>query len=584
MLYWHWVILPIDQSRLEVFIERAQAKLEAEFNVEGYCEGELSSSALSTAVSCIALNCFNSDLHDAQIAKALLWLEQHVNSDGGWGDTVNSPSNVSTSLLCWAALKNADWPGESLLERYLIGQLGGLQPEDIVKTLSEIYGKDKTFAVPICMALAISGRLGSEPECWNYVEALPFEGAAAPASWYQFLNLSVVSYAIPALISIGILKHIKQAAFVPLRWIRAALLNRCLVKLAAVQPSHGGYLEAVPLTAFTAMALFTAGFRDHIVVKKAQLFLLDSMREDGSSPIDTNLATWLTSLSLQTLATTKSKMSLLNVQVWLSSMQTSQRDPYAGARAGAWAWTPLPGGVPDADDTSAALLALMASGYKDQVVLEKGVKWLLQLQNRDGGMPTFCRGWGQLPFDQSCSDITAHALRVFEIYSKLYPTSLSSELKKSQTKAWAFLKREQRQDGSWLPLWFGSQDHPQKSNPVYGTSKVLLAFTCASQLQMCERGVNYLLKVQQSDGGFGGHAEGRTSIEETALALNALLACNASTQACERAFEWLYCNTNAGKNFKAAPIGLYFASLWYSEKLYPILFALEAALKLRLSL
>src|SRR5262249_3708503 len=42
-----------------------------------------------------------------------------------------------------------------------------------------------------------------------------------------------------------------------------------------------------------------------------------------------------------------------------------------------------------------------------------GVSWLLDLQNRDGGWPTFCRGWGHLPFDRSSADISAHALRAF---------------------------------------------------------------------------------------------------------------------------------------------------------------------------
>jgi hypothetical protein len=35
---------------------------------------------------------------------------------------------------------------------------------------------------------------------------------------------------------------------------------------------------------------------------------------------------------------------------------------------------------------------------------------------------------------------------------------------------------QQRADGSWVPLWFGNQDHPAEENPVYGTAKVLLAY------------------------------------------------------------------------------------------------------------
>lgn len=48
--------------------------------------------------------------------------------------------------------------------------------------------------------------------------------------------------------------------------------------------------------------------------------------------------------------------------------------------------------MPDADDTSGALVALhvLTGGtYSEEV--GKGVEWLLALQNEDGGMPTFCK-------------------------------------------------------------------------------------------------------------------------------------------------------------------------------------------------
>src|SRR5262249_58268730 len=45
-----------------------------------------------------------------------------------------------------------------------------------------------------------------------------------------------------------------------------------------------------------------------------------------------------------------------------------------------------------------------------------GLRWLGELQNRDGGWPTFCRGWGKLPFDRSGSDLTAHALRALRAW------------------------------------------------------------------------------------------------------------------------------------------------------------------------
>ncbi|GIX03570.1 MAG: hypothetical protein KatS3mg113_0576 [Planctomycetaceae bacterium] len=86
---------------------------------------------------------------------------------------------------------------------------------------------------------------------------------------------------------------------------------------------------------------------------------------------------------------------------------------------------PLPGGVPDADDTPSAILALLRLyphakqlaaeyGQRIQRAVGMAIAWLLGLQNRDGGWPTFCRGWGALEFDRSAPDITAHVLRALQ--------------------------------------------------------------------------------------------------------------------------------------------------------------------------
>ena len=76
--------------------------------------------------------------------------------------------------------------------------------------------------------------------------------------------------------------------------------------------------------------------------------------------------------------------------------------------------------MPDADDTPGALLALLQLGTVESADARSrgiaGVRWLLDLQNRDGGIPTFCRGWGALPFDRSSPDLTAHTLRAWSAW------------------------------------------------------------------------------------------------------------------------------------------------------------------------
>src|SRR4029453_11589643 len=171
------------------------------------------------------------------------------------------------------------------------------------------------------------------------------------------------------------------------------------------------------------------------------------------------------------------------LRAWLLDQQYRTEHPYTHAKPGGWAWTNLPGGVPDADDTSGALLALKLLGAAEANVLSAamdGVKWLFQLQNRDGGIPTFCRGWGALPFDRSSADITAHAIRGWLAWEPDVPPNLRGRLLKATQRALAFLAQAQRSDGSWLPLWFGNQHVTDDENPTYGTARVLNAVAVAN--------------------------------------------------------------------------------------------------------
>jgi squalene-hopene/tetraprenyl-beta-curcumene cyclase len=261
--------------------------------------------------------------------------------------------------------------------------------------------------------------------------------------------------------------------------------------------------------------------------------------------------------------------------------------PYTQAAPGGWAWTDLPGGVPDADDTSGALLALRRLGgasAETTRAASEGVRWLLDLQNRDGGIPTFCRGWGTLPFDRSSTDITAHAMRAWRAWSADLPESLQSRVRVANRRAIEFLRRQQRADGSWVPLWFGNESAPAEENPTYGTTRVLVALAemegdGAEEVRpMIEKGVAWLIRNQNPDGGFGCGAGTKSSVEETALSVAALSRVRgaADSEARQRALEWLVSRVETGEWRHPSPIGFYFAKLWYSERLYPQLFTVGA--------
>ncbi|MCI0625049.1 MAG: squalene--hopene cyclase [Acidobacteria bacterium] len=596
--------VPFETVTLDQSLAALRGRLLSARVPAGYWVGELSSGALSTATAISALALVDRHVYEPQIRKGLAWLARSCNPDGGWGDTVFSLSNISTTALCWAAFGLAGDTsaafGEVLqrAERWLSQNAGGLEPESIGTAIIQCYGADRTFSVPILTNCALAGRLGPGTEAWRVVRPLPFELAALPQRWYHWLRLPVVSYALPALIAIGQVRHHHLPSANPLiRWLRKLAQPRTLEILQRIQPASGGFLEAIPLTSFVVMSLAAAGHRHHPVVSRGIAFLVGSVRPDGSWPIDTNLSTWVTTLSVNALAANPCFCQLLaeperrRISEWLLGQQFRQEHPYTLAEPGGWAWTNLSGGVPDADDTSGALLALRNLGFKDGRVAEAvtaGVRWLVNLQNRDGGVPTFCKGWGTLPFDRSSPDITAHALRGLSAWLAELRPELSARAAHCVERGIAYLARVQEKDGSWIPLWFGNQFAPNHANPTYGTSRVLkalqaLARPSFSQVSsVLEKGLGWLLSAQNVDGGWGGAPGVSSSIEETSLAIEALAGTTglSSHRAVEPALSkgvaWLIQQTQQDPNLRASPIGLYFAKLWYFEQLYPLIFTVAA--------
>ena len=621
----------IDPERLIAAFETARCDLLAERDERGPWEGRLSSSALSTAtaISALVLAHGHSETNsagrlvdelyieelDELILRALRWLTAHQNPDGGWGDTDRSRSNIATTMLVRAAFQLTAVPANHA--EVVLRADEYIKREGGTAALRRRFGRDKTFAAPILTNCALA-----ELVPWREVSALPFELACLPQRVYRFLRLNVVSYAIPALVAIGQARYVHRKPWNPItRLLRRWALKPSYEKLAELQPESGGFLEAIPLTSFVIMSLASIGRTDSPVVRRGVEFLLASVRADGSWPIDTNLATWNTTLAVNALASEGEPIDdHPDTLDWLLSCQHRCKHPYTGAEPGGWAWTDLPGGVPDVDDTSGALLALAAirehTGRGDDVqridqAALAGMRWLLDLQNYDGGIPTFCRGWGKLPFDRSGADLTAHALRALQRWRQIFdPEQASSSLDRSlfaylakliQTATQSgtkYLHDKQRPDGSWLPLWFGNQDQPNEENPVYGTSRVLAAFRDLDALDdsHARHGARWLVAAQNADGGWGGGPPAqneqdstRSSIEETALAVEALvdfegLPANRLTQidperltdSLSRGVNWLIRAVEENHHVEPSPIGFYFAKLWYYERLYPQVFTVSA--------
>ncbi len=597
----------VDLDRLMAAYETARCDLMAETTADGHWTGQLSSSALSTAtaISALAIVERHAPMAAGRIADerrecalselvmgSVRWLARSQNADGGWGDTNKSDSNLATTLAVRAAFAltctPANHPG--LLERadaYIASQGG-------VKAFKKRYGHDKSLAAPILSNCALAGIVA-----WSQVPALPFELVCLPAKYSWLLRLPVVSFAIPALVAVGQARFYYQRPANPIaRLVRRLTFDKSLALLDALQPQSGGFLEAVPLTAFVVMCLAATGRAEHPVVRKGVEFLLATVRCDGSWPIETNLALRNTALAIGTLASAGEDLRELTCLDWvLAAERHIQADTGAAstdATIGGWSWTDRPGGIVSAGDTSRALLALSAFHRADArqhtrilPAAAAGVRWLLDLQNADGGFPAFARGKSLLQ-DGSASDLTAHALRALHAWrtdllgdENLAPSQrqqLDARIALALESGLRYLAATQQRDGAWIPLWFGNQNRPQQDNPLYGTTAVLFALRDLGRLDSSpiRRALDYLVSRQRTDGSFGASdaTAGPASVEETALAVEALLTCEqavAYESAAVRGLTWLIDAVEANHHTDSAAIGLFFDRLWYHERLYPLI-------------
>jgi squalene-hopene/tetraprenyl-beta-curcumene cyclase len=579
---------PWVQDRLRDAVRRSTQHLLSLQAPEGYWVGELQADTTLESDYIFYLHVIRkSEPH--RIAKLANYIRRHQLPDGGWNIYVGGPSELNATIKAYLGLRLA---GDSASAPHMtrarqrVHALGGLErsnsyvrfylalsgaigweyvpailPELMLLPrwfLINIYAMSswtRAIVVPLMILYALKPRWPlpdgitvHELFCDASGRTPTFEQDPRPFTWRNFF-----------LILERMLKIYDRLPWKPLRKRAARAATRWLLQHLEHSDGLGAIYPAMMNAVFALLAL---GYNPDDPLTKREIGQLArfEIEEDNTLRLQPCLSpVWDTAIvitSLREAGIASHHPDLVRAARWLLDCQVLAEGDWrteGPSKGGGWAFEFRNDFFPDVDDTAFVLLALRQVTYPDSPRLQeaerRGLNWMMEMQNRDGGWGAFDHNNGsklltQIPFadhnamiDPSTADLTARALECLGRYGW-------SASDPSVKRAIEFIKGDQTPEGAWYGRW--------GVNYIYGTSGVLRAME-ALGLQnesYCQRAASWLRFTQNPDGGWGESCasyddpslkgKGESTPSQTAWGLIGLLATGDPTDsAVTRAVQYL---------------------------------------------
>jgi squalene-hopene/tetraprenyl-beta-curcumene cyclase len=456
--------------------------------------------------------------------------------DGGWNIYAPGPSEVNASVRAYTALKLTGMdvdsaPMRRARERVLA--LGGIQAcnsyTKINFSLFGLYPRRWAPSVPPEIVLA-PGDLLYEMSSWTRAIIVPLSIVQAVGKTKRTPHGMDVNeltdprkkFSLPrrtpsAMIFAQVDRAVKLWERRGLKNVRARALREA-ERWILERTRHTDGLGAIyPSMMYFIMALESLGYPSD------QPDLVEGIREFENLILEDETSfqfqpavspVWDTAICGFALGETKlasCEPALTKAADWLLSKEIRRKGDWSLKRPNlapsGWAFEFANEYYPDIDDTAMVVLALRHAKASDpdrQARVERrAVEWLLGMQSSDGGWAAFDvdNNWqilNKVPFadhnamlDPTCPDITGRVLDALVQYG--LPADHPAIQRGVQ-----YLLYVQERDGSWFGRW--------GVNYVYGTFSALRGLAAAAPLKAqpaMQRAAQWLRSVQNSDGGWG---------------------------------------------------------------------------------